>query len=282
MMEWDIEVIGEIRDTILSRLLEKNLCTEQDFYPHVEKKIKTSIIMTAKQKKQIIESGKQYFRDIIIPNHLKGLDKLSLDKFKINPFLVNYLAAFLCGNTEPESLAKALVYPRILGTSINTSFGQNIQVFISSLAQIAGCASGIDGIDIEFDDAIDGRKKYCQCKAGPQTINKDDIATILGHFKHLHNKARLDRLSVQIDDMIVGVLYGEDDELSAHYKIINSHYPVYCGAEFWEHLTGDKQFYHRLAKAFGEVVEEDNIDGSQLILNKISEIAKEIKDKGGL
>ncbi len=238
--------------------------------------------MEEKQKRQIIESGKKYFRDIIIPNHLKGLEKLTLDCFKINPFLVNYLAAFLCGNTEPQSLAKALVYPRILGTSINTSFGQNIQIFISSLAQIPGCASGIDGIDIEFEDAIDGRKKYCQCKAGPQTINKDDIATILGHFKHLHNKARLDRLSIQIDDMIVGVLYGEEDELSAHYRIINAHYPVYCGSGFWEHLTGDKQFYHRLAKAFGEVVEEDNIDGSQLILNKISAIAKEIVEKGGL
>ena len=135
--------------------------------------------MTEKQKKQIIESGKQYFRDIIIPNHLKGLEKLNLNNFKINPFLVNYLAAFLCGNTEPKSLAKALVYPRILGTSINTSFGQNIQIFISSLAQIAGCASGIDGIDIEFVDAIDGRRKYCQCKAGPQTINKDDITHLL-------------------------------------------------------------------------------------------------------
>ena len=82
--------------------------------------------------------------------------------------------------------------------------------------------------------------------------------------------------------MIVGVLYGEGDDLSGHYKIINSHYPVYCGAEFWEHLTGDKQFYHRLAKAFGEVVEEDNIDGSQMILAKIKEIAKEIKNRGGL
>ncbi len=238
--------------------------------------------MTEEQKKQIILSGKNYFRNIIIPNHLHGLEKLNLEKFKINPFLVNYLAAFLCGNTEPESLAKALVYPRILGTSINTSFGQNIQIFISSLAQIEGCASGIDGIDIEFEDAVDGRKKYCQCKAGPQTINKDDIVTILGHFKHLHQKARLDRLNVQIDDMIVGVLYGEEDDLSAHYKIINSHYPVYCGAEFWEHVTGDKQFYHRLAKAFGEVVEEDNIDGSQLILEKIEAIAREIVEKGGL
>ncbi|MBR3568088.1 MAG: restriction endonuclease [Salinivirgaceae bacterium] len=238
--------------------------------------------MTEEQKLQIIEKGKEYFRSIIIPNHLSGLKKLNLKSFNVNPFLVNYLAAFLCGNTEPESLAKALVYPRILGTSINTSFGQNIQIFISSLAQVAGRASGIDGIDIEFEDAIDGRKKYCQCKAGPQTINKDDIATILGHFKHLHNKARLDRLNVQIDDMIVGVLYGETNELSGHYQIINSHYPVYSGSDFWEHLTGDKQFYHRLAKAFGEVVEEDNIDGSQLIMEKINEIADEIREKGGL
>ena len=239
-------------------------------------------MMTEEQKQQIIESGKDYFRKIIIPGHLKNLQSLKLKDFKINPFLVNYLAAFLCGNTDPESLAKALLYPRILGTSISTSFGQNIQVFISSLAQVAGGASGIDGIDIEFEDAIDGRKKYCQCKAGPTTINKDDVATILGHFKHLQNKARLDRLSVQIDDMIVGVLYGETDELSANYKAINSYFPVYCGAAFWERITGDKQFYHRLAKAFGEVVDGDGIDGSKLIRKKITEIANEIKDNGGL
>lgn len=121
--------------------------------------------MTEEQKNQIVESGKEYFRHIIIPNHLKGLDRLQLKDFSINPFLINYLAAFLCGNTEPESLAKALIYPRILGTSINTSFGQNIQIFISGLAEVAGNASGIDGIDIEFIDALDGRRKYCQCKA---------------------------------------------------------------------------------------------------------------------
>lgn len=238
--------------------------------------------MTEQQKKTIIESGKEYFRTTIIPNHLKNLNKLTLASFNINPFLINYLAAFLCGNTEPRSLAKALVYPRILGTSLNTSFGQNIQVFISSLEEVTGGASGIEGIDIEFVDAIDGRRKYCQCKAGPQTINKEDIATILGHFKYLMNKSRLDRMGLQFDDLIVGVLYGERDNLSANYKVINAHYPVMCGADFWERLTGDKEFYNRLAKAFGEVVEEDGINGSALILKKVDEIAQEIIDKGGL
>ena len=236
--------------------------------------------MTDEQKQKIIESGKNFFRSSIIPNHIKNLKILRLKDFDINPFLINYLSAFLCGDTSPESMAKALVYPRILGTSVNTSFGQNIQIFISQLAEVAGCASGIDGIDIEFVDAIDGRRKYCQCKAGPQTINKDDVATILGHFKHLIGKARLDRMPLQMDDMIVGILYGE--RISANYKTIATTYPVYCGAEFWEHLTGDKMFYYRLAKAFGEVVEEDGINGSALILQKVEEIAKEIRDRGDL
>lgn len=238
--------------------------------------------MTEQEKQAVIDSGKQYFRSIIIPNHLKNLKKLGLKSFDINPFLINYLAAFLCGNTEPASLAKALVYPRILGTILNTSFGQNIQIFISQLQEVVGGASGIDGIDIEFVDAIDGRRKYCQCKAGPKTINKDDIASILGHFKYLMNKSRLDRMGLQFDDLVVAVLYGERENLSAFYKAIDAHYPVFCGSEFWEHLTGDKTFYHRLAKAFGEVVEEDGIDGSSIILAKVDEIAEEIKQKGGL
>lgn len=235
-------------------------------------------MMNEQQKQAIIDSGKEYFRSTIIPNHLKNLNKLQLSSFNINPFLINYLAAY----SEPVAFAKALVYPRILGTSLNTSFGQNIQVFISQLQEVVGGASGIDGIDIEFVDAIDGRRKYCQCKAGPQTINIDDIATILGHFKKFIGKARLDRMPLQMDDMIVGVLYGEPQHLSDNYKVINSHYSVMCGAEFWEHLTGDKNFYNRLAKAFGEVVEEDGIDGSALILDKVNEIANEIRVKWNL
>lgn len=89
-------------------------------------------------------------------------------------------------------------------------------------------------------------------------------------------------MGLQFDDLIVGVLYGETENLSAFYKAINSHYPVMCGSEFWERLTGDKNFYNRLAKAFGEVVEEDGIDGSALILDKVNEIANEIRLKGGL
>lgn len=239
-------------------------------------------MITENEKQAIISSGKEFFRAIIIPKHLENLSKIKLRDFNVNPFLINYLSAFLCGNTQPESLAKALLYPRILGTSINTSFGQNIQIFISQLREVTGCASGIEGIDIEFIDALDGRRKFCQLKAGPQTINKDDIATILGHFKYLLNKSRLDRMNLQIDDLIVGVLYGDKESLSANYRTIDSHYPVICGVDFWQHLTGDSGFYGNLSKAFGDVVEEENIDGCGLIAAKVKELAKEIVEKGGV
>jgi hypothetical protein len=36
-MEWNIEAIGEIRDSIQSQLVERGFCTEQDFYPFIEK-----------------------------------------------------------------------------------------------------------------------------------------------------------------------------------------------------------------------------------------------------
>ena len=35
-MEWDIEAIGEIRDAIQSQLVNRGLCTEQEFYPYIE------------------------------------------------------------------------------------------------------------------------------------------------------------------------------------------------------------------------------------------------------
>lgn len=34
-MEWDIEVIGEVRDVIQAMLVGRGICTEQEFYPYI-------------------------------------------------------------------------------------------------------------------------------------------------------------------------------------------------------------------------------------------------------
>ena len=69
--------------------------------------------MKKEQKQAIIESGKQYFRSIIIPNHLKNLDKLHLSSFDLNPFFINYVTTLIEEDSQFIGLAKALVYPYI-------------------------------------------------------------------------------------------------------------------------------------------------------------------------
>jgi len=235
--------------------------------------------MSPSQKQQILLKAKKFFREKIALPHKANIEKLDkLAKFKINPFTQYYLAKILCGDTEPESLAKALLYPRVLGTSINTTFGTQMQFFCSEV--LDGFGSKIPGLDLEFEDAIDGRRKYCQLKLGPNTINKDDVTTIVDKFASIRNLARTNKVKgLQLTDLIVGVAYGNDDELSGHYRRIRDkhNFPVIVGEDFWHRLSGEETFYGELIAAFVSVAEEADSDG--LIEGVVKKLAKKLKGK---
>ena len=74
------------------------------------------------------------------------------------------------------------------------------------------------------------------------------------------NLGRTNGLKIPRDDMIVGIIYGEESDLNGHYKRITSQYdyPVIVGKDFWHRLTGDEGFYHDLISAIGEVASEAN------------------------
>lgn len=231
------------------------------------------------QKKQIFNAAQEWFKTVIAQNHIVNTKKLSNpNAFKINPFLVKYLAGYLAGKCDAVSIARTLIYPRVLQTSITTSFGTNAQKFISNV--LGSFGSAVSGIDIEFIDQIDGRKKYCQVKLGPETINKDDVETIKNHFNAVKNLARTNNLKIQLDDLVVGVMYGEPHQLSANYKkIINTHhYPVYIGKEFWHRLTGSVNFYSELSNAISEVALQS--DGSKILEETVIKLSQtlEIQD----
>jgi hypothetical protein len=141
---------------------------------------------------------------------------------------------------------------------------------------LSGFGSVVAGIDIEFIDHLDNRKKYCQTKLGTQTINFDDIDTIHNHFQKVINLARTNALDVRVTDLIVGVFYGTEKQLSSMYNQVKQQYPVYVGAEFWERLTGDKNFYKELIDAFGEVAKE--ADGKELLEEVTTQLAKDIQE----
>lgn len=232
--------------------------------------------MTQEQKELLLKNAKDFFRDEIIGSHMIGGCKRAsqLNSYNINPFLTSYLANFIEGDLNPKTMAKALVLPRLMGTSITTIFGMRAQKMISELFE--GFGSTAAGMDVEFIDAIDGRKKYCQIKAGPDTINADDTITIENHFTGVKRLARTNNLDLRESDLVVGVLYGDPDELSNHYKKINLSFPVFVGQEFWHRLTGSKSFYLELSAAIGEVANE--VNGKQILQDTIERLAVQLED----
>lgn len=228
------------------------------------------------QCEQILQNAESFFLENIIPSHIQGIEKASkLSSYDYNPFILKYLAFTIDGEVSPKSLAKALLYPRVLGTSINTIFGNKIQSFIANvLPHSAGTI--VDGMDIQFVDAEDGRVKYCQVKAGPNTINKDDVKTIVDHFQKALNLSRTNRMHLAADDFVLGILYGTT--MSANYRKIQESYPVYTGEEFWYHLTGERRFYEKLCNVFARAALQADTEG---VLNRaLDNLTKEIQISG--
>lgn len=151
--------------------------------------------------------------------------------------------------------------------------GTHLQTFTTSILSEVGFGSGTEGIDIEFVDQVDGQKKFCQIKMGPNTINKDDVVTINNHFKAIKNRAKTNKVSINLNDLIIGVLYGDEEELSSHYKkLMNDfHYPVFVGKEFWLRLTGDENFYATFINTIAGVAVE--YDSTKLIQKTVKELA---------
>ena len=218
----------------------------------------------------------KYFEEKIFDNHkinsLKNHSKLK--SYKINPILVKYLSKVLEDDFTPIGIAKALYLPRVLGTSINTSFGTRIQSMFVELNLADG--SLIKGMDIEFVDKIDNRKKWCQLKSGPNTINSEDVNPLLKKFSTVANLARTNQINLNNSDLILGVLYGTENQLSQHYKKIDEKHPVIIGVEFWHRITGFPDFYNKLVINLDKMIL--SLDTEQFFKKGYTALAEEIKE----
>ncbi len=225
----------------------------------------------------LIQTIVEYFEKNIFENHINASLKRhsKLKSYNINPIVVKYLSKLLEGNYTPEGVAKALFYPRVLGTSINTTFGTRIQNMFVELEMAEG--SIIKGMDIEFFDKVDKRKKWCQLKSGPNTINSEDVQPLIKKFTNTIKLARTNKAlkGINNSDFIVGVLYGEITELSMHYKEIDKTHPVIIGKDFWHRITGYPKFYKGLVAALQVCI--NNLDTKEMITKGCEDLTKEIK-----
>lgn len=200
---------------------------------------------------ELLERAQLFFEEKFMKNQKAAFKKLTLDKITYNPFLIRELASRISDTIDSESVAKALVYPRVLGTSANTSFGSNTQ---NMIVEIMGqdVVSNVSGMDIEYHSPVTGDYRWAQLKSGPNTINKPDIAPMEDDFQKAQNLARQNRNTrFTFNSSVCAVLYGEHDQLSSVYKTMESNGKVIIlvGEEFWYDLTGYKDFYQKLIKS---------------------------------
>jgi hypothetical protein len=224
----------------------------------------------------LTKSTVEYFEKRIFEKHIVSSLKThsSLSSYNINPIVVKYLSKVLDDKYSPEGVAKALYYPRVLGTSINTSFGTQIQKMFVELG--IACGSLIKGMDIEFDDKIDNRKKWCQLKSGPNTINSEDVKPLIKKFTDTIRLAKTNNSHLSNSDFIVGVLYGEPRELSMHYKIIDRIHPVLVGRDFWHRITGFPNFYDHLVLELHKSI--SSLDTKDFFKKGCDDLANEIRN----
>lgn len=226
-------------------------------------------------EKVLLQNIREYFSSQLFQKHRdSALSKhTKLKSYNVNPIIVKYLVRVLGVKYNPIGVAKALYFPRVLGTSINTSFGTNSQKMFVKL----GLANGslIKGMDIEFQDRVDKRQKWCQLKAGPNTINSGDVKPLMDEFSTVSNLARTNTIEMNNGDLMLGVIYGEKKQLSQHYQIINRTYPVYVGQEFWHRITGFQNFYLNLITELESLI--NDLDSQNFFEEGYSRLAKEIE-----
>lgn len=227
------------------------------------------------KENELLEIVTAYFGDKIFQKHKENVLKnhTKLKAYKINPILVKYLSKVLENNFSPIGIAKALYYPRVLGTSINTAFGTRIQNMFVELGLADG--SLIKGMDIEFIDKVDHRKKWCQLKSGPNTINSEDVQPLLRKFATVINLARTNSINLNNNDLILGVLYGDESQLSQHYHKINDAHPVIIGKDLWHRITGYPDFYEELVKNLDSLI--ISIDTEDFFTKGYIALAEEIE-----
>lgn len=226
---------------------------------------------------ELLEQVILYIKETIFDAHKRNtLSKnAKLSSYNINPIVSKYLSKILTDDFSPLGIAKALYYPRVLGTSINTTFGTQIQKMFVDL----GLASGslIKGIDIEYTCKVSLKRKWCQLKSGPNTINSDDVGPLMKKFDNILNLARTNNALNQLsnNDLNICILYGDTNEISQHYKKINEKFPVVVGADFWHSITGYKNFYKDLVVQLDQLIL--SLVDDQFIENGLNKLVEDIE-----
>jgi hypothetical protein len=217
-------------------------------------------------KKLNLQDVTQYVEKNIGTFHEKRIAALSGLKLKTvlnkkNPYL--FKAKYIL---TAEAIIKTIT-DAYISSQEETIFGdwlEGLAIFINKKVY-GGNKSGIAGIDLEFDK--DNIRYIVTIKSGPNWGNSRQIAGLESDFKTAKKTLRTSNSKLNVV-AINGCCYGKESNSD------KGNYFKYCGQEFWEFISGDKELFVKLIEPLGHKAKERNDEFMESYSNIINLFTK--------
>lgn len=172
--------------------------------------------------------------------------------------------------TNANELVKEVV-DAYLSSGEETIFGTYLeQLSIHICKQVYnGTKSSAEGIDLEFDR--DSIHYLVAIKSGPNWGNSSQIARMRDNFRKA--KRILSTNSSKSNVVTVnGCCYGKESNPD------KGDYIKYCGQDYWEFISGEKELYQRLIAPLERKAKEKDEQFDDAYNRKINQLTKDMLD----
>lgn len=194
---------------------------------------------------------------------LEALEKLKLESLlrRKNPYL------FKSKNiTVASDLIRSLLDSH-LSSQEETLFGDFLEGLAIHVAEIVhdGQKSAATGIDLEF--SVNRVRYIVSIKSGPNWGNSSQITKMRENFVAAARLIRQGDRTAQVV-AVNGCCYGRDARPD------KGDYFKYCGQEFWQLLSNDRDFYQRIIEPLGHNAKQRNqdfVDRYGAVINQLSD-----------
>ena len=212
---------------------------------------------------QYVEENIGYFHQ----KRIQSLDKLKLSQVlkRKNPYL--FKAKYM---QTSEQIIRGIVDAHI-SSNEETIFGnwlEGLAIFISNEVY-RGYKSGITGIDLEFDK--ENIRYIVTIKSGNNWGNSSQIKKMISDFKTAKKTLRTSNSQINVV-AINGCCYGKENNPD------KGDYFKYCGQEFWEFISGNKDLYTELIEPLGHQAKEKNEDFMLSYTQMINKFTREFSN----
>ena len=198
---------------------------------------------------------------------IQSLDKLRLPKVleRKNPYL--FKAKYVL---TAEKIVRSLTDAHI-SSNEETLFGDWLEKFAIFITKrvYGGYKSGIQGIDLEFDD--NNTRYIVAIKSGPNWGNSSQVAKLAADFKTAGRTLRTSNAKFNIV-AVNGCCYGRDNNPD------KGDYFKYCGQRFWEFISGDSRLFTKIIGPLGHKAKERNDDFFESYSQMINKFTREFAD----